>query len=808
MSDIRYAIRALVRQPVFTIVAVVTLALGLGANTAIFSLIYHTLLRPLPYPNADRLVFVFNSYPLMGLSQASVAIPDYVDRRTQAPAIEEAALYTKQNLNLTDGGRPERVGGLRVTPSLFATLQRTPALGRAFSNEEGTPGRDRVAILTHAFWRTRFGADRGAIGRSIQLDGAPYEIVGVLSADFELPSPDISLLVPFAFTPAQVSDQERGREFSSMVARLRPGATIEQVNAQMRTIVARNLDRLPNARAFARTSGFTAFAVDFREQLVGDFRAPLLLLQASVIVVLLIAGANVASLLLVRATGRSRELGIRIAMGAGLWPIVRQLLVESLVLSAAGLVAGLAVGLMGVRVMVALSPSQIAGVSGASLNLPVLAFTMALAVATGVMFGLVPALALRRTNLTELLNDDSARTSPGRGTGRTRATLVVAETALALMLLVGAGLLVKSFARLLEVDPGFKSDHVLTAQISLPASQYPDAGARAAFWTRLLDGVRRVPGVTSVGLTSNIPLSGNVSSGSYSILGLALGQNEARPHGRQEVAGGDYFGALRIPLVKGRLFSDLDTPTSEPVVAIDQYLVDRYFRDRDPIGQQIQSGGPTSPKFTIVGVVGTINAIDLGQPVNKERLYYPVTQAPQASMALLVRTAVEPGAVAAQVRTAVASIDAALPTYDVRSLDEWMARSLAPRRAPMLLLAIFGAVALLLSTIGIYGALAYSVAERARELAIRRALGADRRTILTLVLQRGLLTAGLGIVIGIVGAALLTRYLESQLFGVSPYDPVVLVVVSALLLAVATAACLVPALRATRIHPIAALREA
>jgi predicted permease len=792
----------------FTIVAVVTLALGLGANTAIFSLIYHTLLRPLPYPDADRLVFVFNSYPLMGLPQASVAIPDYLDRRTQAPAIEEATLYTEQNLNLTDGGRPERVGGLRVTPSFFATLQRTPTLGRAFSDEEGTPGRDRVAILTHAFWRTSFGADRAAIGRSIQLDGAPYEIVGVLPADFELPSPDVSLLVPFAFTPAQMSDQERGREFSMMIARLRSGATIEQVNTQMRTIVARNLDRLPNARAFAQTSGFTGFAVDFREQLVGDFRAPLLLLQAAVVVVLLIAGANVASLLLVRATGRSRELGIRIAIGAGRWPIVRQLLVESLVLSAAGVVAGLAVGLMGVRVMVALSPSQIAGVSGASLNLPVLAFTMTLAVATGVMFGLVPALALRRTNLTELLNDDSLRTSPGRGTGRTRATLVVAETALSLMLLVGAGLLVRSFARLQNVDPGFKSDHVLTAQISLPATQYPDAGERVAFWTRLLDGVRRVPGVTSVGLTSNIPLSGNVSSGSYSILGLALGHNEARPHARQEVVGGDHFGALQIPLVKGRLFSNLDTPTSAPVVVIDQYLVDRYFRDRDPIGQQIQTGGPTSPKITIVGVVGTINAIDLGQPVNKERLYYPVTQEPLASMALLARTAVEPEAVAARIRTAAASIDAALPIYDIRSLDEWMARSLAPRRAPMVLLAIFGAVALLLSAIGIYGALASSVTERARELAIRQALGADRRTILTLVLQRGLLTAGLGIVIGIVGAALLTRYLESQLFGVSPHDPVVLAVVSALLLAVATVACLVPALRATRIRPIAALREA
>jgi predicted permease len=805
MSDFRFAIRTLLKQPVFAVVAVLTLGLGLGANTAIFSLIYQTLLRPLPYPDAGRLVFVWNSYPKMGLPKASVSIPDYLDRRRDAHALAESALVTAQNLNLTQGGRGERVRALRVTPSFFATLGRAPVLGRPFTGVDATIGQEHVTILTDGFWRTRFGADGHIVGRTIQLDGAAYEVVGVLDSAFQLPGQEISLLVPFAFTPVQMSDQGRGNEFSSMVARLAPGATIEQANGQFKAIVARTLDRLPERRGFAETSGFGAYANDFREELVGDYRAPLIVLQAGVLVILLIACANVASLLLMRATGRSRELGVRIALGAGRWHLIRQLLIEGLVLSAAGVVAGIAIGLIASRALIALAPAQVPGLASASINGTVLAFTAALGALTGIVFGLVPALALRRTNLTALLHDDSARASASRGTRRARASLVVAETALALMLLVGAGLLLKSFTRLQAVDPGFKADHVLTAQISSPALQYTDGPSRAAFWTRLLGDVRALPGVAAAGLTSNIPLSGNVSSGSYSIVGMTPAPNEAAPHGRQEVAGGDYFAALRIPLIQGRLFTDLDTPTSERVVIVDQYLVDRYFRDRDPIGQHIQRGGQNT--FTIVGVVGTINAIDLAQPVTKERLYYPVTQVPQPTMALMVRTNVEPTGVASLIRSAVASIDPALPLYDVRVLDEWIARSLAPKRAPMLLLVLFGGVALILSAIGIYGVLAVSVAESGRELAIRQALGATRQKILALVLRRGLVSAALGIVVGLAAAAALSRYLRSQLFGVSPFDVAVPAAVAAILFAVAVLACLMPALRAIRLQPVDSLRD-
>ncbi|PYR62664.1 MAG: ABC transporter permease [Acidobacteria bacterium] len=618
---------------------------------------------------------------------------------------------------------------------------------------------------------------------------------------------DVQILVPFSFTPDQMSDNGRGNEFSTMIGRLRAGATIAQLNAQMKTIVDRNLERLPARRAFATTSGFGGFALPLRDELAGDVRQPLYVLQAGVILVLLIACANVASLLLMRATGRHRELAIRTTLGAGHWRIVRQLLTEGLVLAIFGAIGGLALGLAGVRGLIALSSQQMPIAADASLHPAVLAFTLTLAVVTGLIFGLVPAVAVLRGNTSALLKDDSARGTASKHTGFTRAALVVAETALALVLLVGAGLLIKSFARLQDVNPGFSADNVLTAQLSLPARRYADAAARRAFWTRLLEKIQAFPGVTAVGLTSNVPFNGNVASGSYSIVGYTPPQNDAQPHGRQEVIGGDYFRAMQIPLVAGRTFTDADSADAPPVVVIDQYLINRYFRDRSPLGQQIRRGGPTSPAITIVGVVGTINSIDLGQPVAKERLYYPVTQLARGSMALVVKTRVDPRTLVSQVRATVASIDSEQPLADVRTMEEWMARSLEGRRSPMLLLALFGGVALVLSAIGIYGVLAFGVAQRAREFGIRQALGADRRTILSLVLAQGLRTAGAGIVIGLVGSFALTRYLQSLLFGVGAHDVSVYAGVTMLLFGVAMAACYLPARRATRVDPSITLRD-
>ena len=770
MQDIRYALRTLRKQPIFTLVAVLTLTLGIGANTAIFSLLYQILLRPLPYPAADRLVFVWNTYPLMGLPQASVSIPDYIDRKTQADAIEDATLFTQRPLNLASGGTPEQLRGLAVTPSFFSTLQRQPFLGRGFTEEEAQPQADRFAILTFAIWQSRFGSNAAIVGQDIRLNGEAYRVVGVLPADFDLPSRDISLLVPFSFTPQQMSDQGRGNEFSSMIARLKPGATIEQVNAQMKTIVDRNLDRLPQFQSFARTSGFGGYAIPIRDQLVGDVRAPLYVLQVGVLVVLLIACANVANLLLMRATGRYRELAIRTTLGAGRGRLVRQMLTEGVVLSLLGGIGGLALGLAGVRALIALSSRQMPGMADASLHPAVLVFTLALAVATGLIFGVVPAISVMRGNTATILKDDNTRGSSGRGTRLMRSTLVILEMALALMLLVGAGLLIKSFARITDVDPGFSTENVLTTQLSLPATRYADAPSRSAFWRRLVEKATAMPGVTSVGLTSNVPFNGNVSSGSYAIVGYTPGAGEAAPHGRQEVVGADYFKAMQIPLIEGRLFTDGDTADSPPVVVVDKYLADKYFSKKSAIGQQIRRGGPQAPPFTIVGVVGTINSIDLGMPVTKERIYYPVAQQPRPSMALTLKTGLDPQTLIPQVRQAVQSLDPEQPLADVRTMDQWVLRSLENRRTPMMLLALFGAVALILSAIGIYGVLAFGVAQRVREFGIRQALGADQKSILRLVLTQGMVTAGIGLLVGLSGAFLLTRFLQSMLFGVGTHD--------------------------------------
>lgn len=806
MQDVRYAVRTLIRQPAFALAAVLTLATGIGANTAIFGLLYQILLRPLPYPEPERLVYVWNTYPRMGLPKASVSIPDYLDRITQAPSIESGTLFTTSSLSLALDGEPAQLRSLSVTPSFFSTLRRSPMLGRAFVETDATPDADNFVILTHGLWTSRFGSDPTVVGRDVRLGGEPYTVVGVLPADFVLPVRDVAVVVPFVFTAQQKSDAGRGNEFSMMIARLRPGATIAALDAEMQAIVRRNLERLPERRPFSEASGFSGYAVPMRDELAGESRTPVLVLQAGVFLLLVIACVNVANLLLMRATGRGRELAIRTALGAGRGRLVRQTLVEGLVLSAIGGTGGLALGLIGVRALVASRGASLPAYVEPHVDTAILAFTLLMTLGTGVFFGVVPALAVFGGNIGSFLKDDATRNSGGRGVGWARASLVVAETALALMLLVGAGLLVKSFAALMSVNPGFTTQGVLTARIALPNARYPDDAARRALWDRVIEKTRAMPGVTAAGLTSNVPFNGMASSGSYSIVGYTPPVDEAQPHGRQEIVGADYFKAMQIPLIAGRLFTDSDGPDGQRVVIIDQYLVDRYFKGRDPIGQQIRRGGPTSPPITIVGVVGTINAIDLGQPVAKERLYYPLRQLPISGMGVVLKTDGDPRALVSELRAAVASIDPEQPLADVKTLDEWIGQSLEGRRTPTVLLALFGAVALILAAMGIYGVLAYGVAQRQRELGIRQALGADRPDILTLVLKEGLRTAGLGLVIGLIASAALTRYLSGLLFGVSALDPIVFLVVTLVLLAVAAAACYFPARRATGVDPVVALR--
>jgi predicted permease len=803
MADLRYALRMLRKQPVFTTVAVLTLALGIGANTAIFSLVYQILLRPLPFAHADRLVMVWNSYPGSNLMQAAVSIPDFIDRKTQARSLEDAALITVRSANLNEGGTPEQVRAAMVTPSFFSTIGRPPFIGRTFTDGDATPDADRFVVLMYALWASKYGADPAIVGRDIRVNGEPYRVVGVMAADFEVPARDVALIVPFSFTPAQMSDDGRGNEFSSMVARLRPGATLRDAQADFDAIIARNAERLPDRRGFWQTARFTAYAIGLRDQIVGDVRAPLYVLQVGVVLVLLIACANVANLLMMRAAGRLREIAIRGAIGAGRRRIVSQLLVEGLVLAALGALGGGVIGFAGLKALIALSTTPIPGAPQATLQAPVLLFTMVLAGVTGLVFGVAPSLGVLRGNTAAFLKDDSTRGTAGRRTGRTRSVLVVVETAFAVMLLIGAGLTIRSFVELQRVQPGFSPENVLTAQVALPPARYKGPAERVAFWDRLVQRVRTMPGVAAVGLTTNVPFNGMVGSGSYTIVGRTLAPGEAVPHGRQEVVGGDYFAAMHIPLVTGRVFNDADTPTSMKVCVIDDYLVKKYFADRSPLGEQIQNG----QVFTIVGVVGSINSIDLGQPVTKERIYYAASQRPVGTMGVVVKTALDPLALVGPLRAAVQSIDPEQPIADVHTMDDWIARSMETRRAPMALLAVFGAVALLLSAIGIYGVIAFGVAQRAREFGIRHALGADGGSILALVFSDGMRTAGVGIVLGLAGALASTRALQSLLFGVTTHDPAVFVGVAAVLLVVAAAACYVPARRATRVDPMVVLRD-
>jgi predicted permease len=805
MRELRYAVRSLRKQPVFTLAAALTLALGIGANTAIFSIVYQTLLRPLPYRDPGRLVFVWNSYPRGGGEPSRVSIPDYLDRRSQARSLEEAALFTPRTITLGGGGRPEQLTALAVTPSFFTTLGRDPMLGRAFTADQAQPGADRFVILTNALWQSRFGGDPSVVGRTVKVDGEPRTVAGVLPRDFEIPWRDVSLLVPFAFTPAQTSDDERGNEFSLMIGRLRAGATIEQLDGEMRGIVSRLIERLPERADYMRNSGFTGVATPMRDTLVGDVRASLLLLQGGVALVLLIACVNVANLLLMRASGRRRELALRISLGARPSDIVRQLVAESAVLSALGAAGGLVAATAAggaIRSMVAAQMPEAA----APLDPAVLAFAVALVIAITVALGAVPAVAAMSDRQNAgALKDDGMRGSVGRGASALRSVLVGAEVALAVVLLVVAGLLVKGFARLLQVDPGFSASHVLTADVSLPAVRYRDPVAQRAFWTRTLDRIRAVPGVTEAGAISTLPLSGDLSSGTYTVVGRAVGAGERPPHGRMDQIAGQYFRAMGIPLVSGRLFDGHDTPESERVVIVDRYLARREFPGRPALGERLNFG--SARNYTIVGVVGTIRDADLAQPAPEGRIYFDADQIPLGSMILTVKTAVGPASVAAQLRSAVQAVDPDQALGHVRTMDDWVARSLGRRRTPMAVLSVFGAAALALAAIGIYGVMAFSVAQRVRELGIRMALGADRRAILTLVFSKGLRAAGVGACTGIALSFVATRYIQSMLFAVQPNDPIVFGTVAAVLFMTAGAACYVPASRAARVDPMVALRE-
>jgi len=806
MQDLRYAIRGFRKQPIFAAVTILTLALGIGATTAVFSVLYQVLLRPLPFPHADRLVSVGNVYLKTSDAPSSVAIPDYLDRRSGAPAIADATLFTPRVSALDTGGTPEQVIALAVTPSFFTTLQRGPAIGRAFTDTDVSGGTAaKVAILTDETWRTRFGADPSIVGRAIHVNGEARTVVGVLPRDFEIPWRDTAMLLPFAFTPAQMSDDERGNEFSWMIARLAPGATVAQLDAQMDAIVAGLMTRVPSRAEYMQSSGFTGRAEPLQQAETKTVRAQLYIVQAAVLLVLLIVCANVGNLLLMRAMGRQRELAIRTAIGAPRRRIVKQLLIEGLALASVGGAVGVALSIAGVRGLLALASDQLPATVSTTPDAAVLAFAIVVTALTGLTFGIVPAAGMLRSPAGSLLKEDTARGTGGRRSGIVRRALVVIECAVALVLVVGAGLLVTSFGHVMHMDAGFNPERLLTAQIALQPLRYPDSDSRRAFWQRLSGKISELPGISAAGFVGSTPFSGEFSAGSFMIVGRPVGPGEQTPHANQDRVAGDYFKAMQIPLLAGRLFTDSDTPTAPRVAIVDALLARRFFPAGDAIGHRLNFG--SSNNYTIVGVVGTVNTADLARPMAEGRIYLAAMQVTPARMGLVIKAASDPAALVPGLRRAVQAIDPEQPIAQVREMNDWIERSLQPRRTPTILLTLFSVTALALAAIGIYGVLAFGVTQRLREFGIRQALGADRRSILSLVLRDGLSTASLGLVIGIAASLVLARGMRTLLVGVPPGDPLILTAAAATLLAVAAAAAWIPARRATRVDPMAALRS-
>ncbi len=804
LQDLRYGARMLWKKPVFTLIAVITLALGIGANTAIFSVVNSILLRPLAYYEPERLVQINHDYPQINL-KASVSAFGYRHYRDNAKSFDNLTALTMANFNLTGGGEPERLNGLQVTASFFPLLGAQVAQGRAFLPEEEEAGRNRVAVLSEAFWQRRFGGDPNILSRTITLNGENYNVVGIMPRGFQFGRElgvQVDLWVPLTFTPAQLTPNNLTNEFLFVLGRLKNGVAFQQAQSEMDTI-ADNLRRQYQPGATRQNWGLTIQS--FNEMIVGDVRTPLWILLGAVTLVLLIACANVANLLLARAAERHKEIAIRAALGAGRWRVLRQLLTESVLLGLVGGLLGLGLATLGVRLLTKLEQLKIPRVHEIGLDWRVLGFTLGLSVLTGVLFGLMPAWQATRADLHETLKE-GGRTGASLTRGWLRSAFVVLETALALMLLIGAGLLMRSFWRLQQVNPGFAPQNLLTLSVALP-DRYREPHQRASFYQQALEEIRRLPGVQSAGAVSVLPLSGTNSSGSFRIEGREVPSNQSPPHGDRWSATAGYFETMKIPLVRGRFFSERDAADAPGVTIIDETMARKYWPNEDPLGKRISFEGPPDNRRwrEIVGIIGHVKHKDL-EGESRVQYYIPHLQRSQGSMFLAVRTSGTPTEQAPAVRNVIKNLDKDLPVFRVMAVEQLVADSMTLRRFTLTLLGIFAVIALVLATVGLYGVLSYSVTQRSHEIGVRMALGARAADVLKLIVKQGMLLTGVGVLIGLVGAFALTRLMANLLFGVKASDPLTYVVIALLLATVALLACWLPARRATKVDPMIALR--
>ena len=814
LQDFLFGLRLLFKQRAFTAAALLTLALCIGANTAIFTVLENVVLRGLPFPHGEELVTMYNIYPGVGVSdRGSNGVPDYLDRRKMTNVFSEVALIGNIGYEVGMEGSPQRIRGQYVTPSFFQVLGVRPLAGRTFTEEEAVLGKEKVAVLTEGLWKDMFARDPNVVGKDIRLSGAPYRIVGVMPATFGIPgNDDVRIFTSFAFTKEQTSDQARHSNNWGMIARLKPGVSLAQARERIDDLNRRSLDIFPQLRQLLINARFGTRVAGLRDELVRDIRPTLYLLQIAVAAVLLIGCVNLANLMLVRSNVRMKEFAIRYSLGAGRWRVARQLLTESVVLALMGGALGIAVAYGGVRLLSYLGAKDLPRGVNIEIDAGALAFTAAVALITGMVFGGVPLVHVLRRDLNAVFRGSERTGTAAHGAVWIRSALVVCQVAFAFVLLIGAGLLTISFARLLRVDPGFQPENVVTAQVALPRVRYGDDSRARNFLADLLQRLSVIPGVRQTGATTFLPFGGNSNASVTTIVGRALAPGEIPPVPGWNNATPGYLQAMRIPLIEGRDISDSDGPDTQKVVIIDQFLARKYFPKGDAIGARITRGiqvpgDPRKPdECTIVGVAGSVKTGNLAENNPVGQVYYSYKQYVPRTVHLALRTERDDPQLIAAIRRTLHQADPELPLFDVKTMPERLAASLRTPRAAMALCLIFAGLALLLAAIGVYGVLAYSVSQRTREFGIRVALGAGGRELVGMVVGQGLRMAAFGLAAGAAGAFALTRMMSALLFEVRPSDPAVFLAVAAVLGAVASIASLIPSARAARIPPAVALR--
>jgi putative ABC transport system permease protein len=799
LQDLRYSIRMLLKKPSFTAIAILALAIGIGANTAIFSVVNAILLRPLPYKNFERISMIWMDNPKLGVSEDWHSYPNYVDFKEQNQVYEDMAAFNTRSFNLTGAGDPVRILGVWNSASLFSVLGVEPALGQVFTEAEEEPGKDLVVVLSDGLWKSRFGRDPGIVGQQISMNGVNRTVLGIMPASFTFPEKNTDVWIPIPVTPQR--KQARSAISYKAVGRLKPSVTIGQAREDMGAIAKRLDDQFSQ-------SGYGINLVLLRDQETKGVKAALLVLLGAVGFVLLIACANVANLLLARAAIREKEIAIRLALGAGRRRVIRQLLTESMVLGFAGGAAGLLLAIWGLAALIALSPADVPHLDQTRMDIRVLAFTLAVSLLTGLLFGLVPALQASKPDLNDALKEGGRGAGGGVRAIRVRNLLVVSEIALSLVLLVGAGLLIRSFVRLQQFELGFNPEHLLTMRVQLPGSKYREGKQVAAFYQQLMERLEAVPGVQSAGAISSIFLDDTPNSTNFTIEGRPVPVGAESIEVPLDAVTTSYFKVMGIPLLEGREFDEHDVPTSPPVAIINQTFARRFFPNEDPIGKRYVYGGPgpdNNSWITIVGVVGDMRRTGFDRPVRPET-FLPQGQNPDYGLTIVARTNGDPAALAGALRNEVWAIDKDQSVYDIKTMGQVLSEMLSQRRFNMLLLGIFAVVALTLAAVGIYGVMSYAVAERTHEIGLRMALGAQTADVLGLIVRQGMLLAVTGLVVGLVASFGLTRLMTSLLYGVSATDPLTFIAIPVVLTGVALGACLIPARRAIKVDPMVALR--